>query len=365
MKGVRGVAISEKDILFIHKGKSSYILLREKKYFHLVRADAALDERKYVKLLELYPCDNSRLEKLGLHFSAFKCEKLRGVTVNGCGRGDVLALWIGADVREYVLERDTDFEEIEAFFSGYTLVDSRPAKWNGLDPSLVRNTAWALNIGSALCAFYFYFVGLPYKLFAIICALIFAAGIILVSLFPESFTLEDVKDSYSGARSKSHEPKEANLLLAVSISGAALMLKSFTAFTFAENGMWKLMLLSGLVVLGLLGVGYAYCRYVRFCKPCQVYIIIILALLGSGIGLQLNYALDAAPTETVSARVIEKDLERHTKFTSYDCTIELSDGNIIVLDVSGKDYRKIEEGETLLVDIHEGAFNVPFYRIGG
>ena len=74
----RGVAISEKDILFIHKGKSSYILLRKKEYFHLVRADAALDEPKYVKLLELYPCDNSSY-CIGSCGASYCCDRC------GCG----------------------------------------------------------------------------------------------------------------------------------------------------------------------------------------------------------------------------------------------------------------------------------------
>ena len=65
------MAITELDYLHIHKGDSSFILLRNPTHFHLIRIDADLSESRMERLLRIYPSDTDQLHKLGVHFSAF------------------------------------------------------------------------------------------------------------------------------------------------------------------------------------------------------------------------------------------------------------------------------------------------------
>ena len=72
------MAITEADYLHVHQGESTYLLLRGSTHFHLVRVDAGLTEPVMKRLLRMYPCGDNRLRELGVTFSAFKGENLRG-----------------------------------------------------------------------------------------------------------------------------------------------------------------------------------------------------------------------------------------------------------------------------------------------
>ena len=120
------MAITELDYLHIHKGDSSFILLRNPTHFHLIRIDADLSESTMERLLRIYPCDTDQLHKLGVHFSAFKATNLRGIVITGYQSGDTLELWLGGDVREYQLGTDYSDEILSSFFSGYLITRRLP-----------------------------------------------------------------------------------------------------------------------------------------------------------------------------------------------------------------------------------------------
>lgn len=79
------MAIGEREILRIRKGKCGYLLLRGAEHFHLIRENATLNEARIEKIKRIYPCDSCRLKELGLHVSAFRVGSLRHVVVTGDG----------------------------------------------------------------------------------------------------------------------------------------------------------------------------------------------------------------------------------------------------------------------------------------
>lgn len=155
------MAITESDYLHIHEGESSFLLLHSPTHFHLIRIDAALSESRMARLLRIYPCNADQLHKLGVHFSAFKAENLRGVVIEGHQTGDILELWLGSDLRKYQLGSDYHEETLAAFFSGYLITYRLPPEWKGLDPRIIRKTTWAVNGSSIIFAMLFYFIGTP------------------------------------------------------------------------------------------------------------------------------------------------------------------------------------------------------------
>ena len=144
------MAITDENYLHVHKGNSAYILLRGHSHFHLIRVDASLTESKMAKLMRKYPCESEQLQKLGVHFSAFKTDNLRGVLVKGYAIGDQLELWIGGDSRIFQLGTDYSADQINSFFSGYQIFTRLPPKWEGLDPNLIWVTTVMVNAASML-----------------------------------------------------------------------------------------------------------------------------------------------------------------------------------------------------------------------
>ena len=185
------MAITESDYLRIHKGDSSFILLRNPTHFHLIRIDADLSESRMERLLRIYPCDTDQLHKLGVHFSTFKASNLRGIVITGYQAGDTLELWLGGDIREYQLGSDYSDDVLAHFFKDHLITRRLPPKWEGLAPSIIRKITWSTNVISIACAIAFYFISTPYGLWSILCIMCQLSALILTLLYPASFTLAD------------------------------------------------------------------------------------------------------------------------------------------------------------------------------
>lgn len=165
------MAITENEMLHLKKGEHSYLLLKSPGRFHMIHDDAALTEAKFERLLRLYPCDDTQLKKLGLHFSAFHPETLRGVVIRGHQAGDGLEFWLGSDVRNYLLDLDYSEEYLAEFFAGRLITQGFAPIWTGLDKALIRKVTWSINVFSIACALAFLLFPTPYRLWSILCLL--------------------------------------------------------------------------------------------------------------------------------------------------------------------------------------------------
>ena len=354
------MAITESDYLHIHKNESSYLLLRNDTHFHLIRIDASLTEARMTQLLRLYPCDSGALEKLGIHFSAFKAENLRSVVVEGYRTGDTLEIWLGGDIRKYQLGTDYSDEALSAFFYGYHITRRLPPKWEGLDPNLIRKITWLVNGLSIACAIVFYFISMPYKLWSILCIFFQGLPFVLVLKYPSSFTLADIGNKWEQQLQKG----KGRLLPACVAPGFALCLRTLTDFTFPEGAFERLLLVSLGVCLILYGVYVIINKGLRNGILNGILTIIVIVFLGIGTIGQLNYLLDLNPADRQVMEVVDKQIIRHTKSLSYECTVILPSGEKMELSVSVKQYRKIRIGDDILVTHHEGAFHIPFSSVG-
>lgn len=354
------MAINESNFLRIRKGKSSYLLLRGFTHFHLVQLGPDLSTSKMNRLLQIYPCDTDQLHKLGIHFSAFKADSLRGVVIKGYSAGDSLELWLGADVREYQIDADYSDDRLSEFFSGRSIIRRRPAKWEGLDPHTIQITTWVINSISFLCAALFFFERTFYKLWSSLCIFCLIVSLAVVFVYPTSFTLAE----------KSKRPKydkhkgKGRILPAFLVSIFALCLRTLTDFTYFGNAIWNLFLLSTIVAILVYAV-YIWCnKNVWNGTIVAIAVIATTGILCLGPIGQLNYLLDRNTVKKQTVTVVDKSISRGVKATRYYCSVKFSNGEIVELSLSGRKYSELSIGDNALVTQHQGCFHIPFSILG-
>ena len=353
------MAITESDYLQIHKGNSAFLLLRSSTHFHLIRIDADLTESRMERLLRIYPCDTEQLNKLGVHFSAFKATNLRGVVITGYQTGDTLELWLGGDVRQYQLATDYSDEMLNCFFSGHLITRRLPPKWEGLDPNLIRKITWSLNVFSIACAIIFYFISVPYMLWSVLCILCQASALILTLRYPASFTLAD-----DSRKPKRYIQKgKGHLLLSCIAPGFALCLRTLTDFTFTDRSLGIFLLVSAVASLVLCAVYIWINKGLRNGLVNAIGFIFGIVFLSFGTVGQLNYLLDLGPAQRQTVQVVDKQITRQTKSTGYDCTVQLPNGEFMELTLSAGKYQDIEIGDDVIVTHYDGAFHIPFSTV--
>ena len=356
------MAITENEMLHLKKGEHSYLLLKSPDRFHLIHEDAALTQAKFDRLLRVYPCDDSFLCKLGLHFSAFRPETLRGVVIHGNHAGDSLEFWLGSDVRKYQLALDYSDEYLSDFFAGRLITHGFSPIWTGLDKALIRKVTWSLNGISIACALLFFFLHTPYRLWSILCLLCQFFAIALPLLFPASFTLADDsrKIMYSFSNNYTNKDK-GHLLPALVASSFALCMRTFLDFSFRDNKILFVML--GVFILSIIAL-LLYIWYNKGLKNSLVSafgIVIAATFISIGTIGQLNYLLDLHPAQSYVAEVSDQYIDRRSKSSSYYCIVSQPDGEPLELSLTRRIYYDIDVGDELTIIYHDGAFGIPFY----
>lgn len=353
------MAISESDYLHIHKGDSSFLLLRNSTHFHLVRIDASLSESRMMRLLRIYPCDTEQLEKMGIHFSAFKADSVRGIVIKGYQTGDILELWIGGDVREYQLGSDYSDEIISSFFSGYLIARRQPQKWEGLDPKLIHIITWSLNGIAIVCAIPFCLIRLPYKLWSVLCILCQVLSLTIPMFYPASFTLADDSRKHQLYINKG----KGHLLPAYIVPAFALCLRTSSDFTFSERFFETFLLVALISSLVLCAVYIWMKKGLQNCSTNTIAVIFTIIFLGLGTLGQMNYLLDFNFKDRQVAELVDKEMTNHTKSTSYYCTVQFQNGEYMELTLPAETYRSINIGDDVIVTHHDGAFHISFSTV--
>ena len=353
------MAITDSDYLHIHKGDSSFILLRNSTHFHLIRIDADLSKSRMDRLLRIYPCDANQLHKLGVHFSAFKASNLRGIVITGYQAGDTLELWLGGDIREYQLGSDYSDDVLAHFFKDHLITRRLPPKWEGLAPSIIRKITWSTNGISIACAIAFYFISTPYRLWSILCIMCQLSALVLTLLYPASFTLADDSKKHKLYINKG----KGHLLPACVAPGFALCLRTLTDFTFTDRTFEILLLVSLVTSLVLCAVYILINKGLRNGLVNAIAVIFAIVFLGLGTVGQLNYLLDFGHVDRQIVEVVDKQITRQTKSTNYDCTVQLPNGGFMELTLSARKYKDIDIGDDVIVVHYGGAFRIPFSTV--
>lgn len=349
------MAITKKDYLLLEKAGNTYMLLKSPTHFHLVKVEASLSERAYNRLMRLYPCDNDVLKEMKIHFSAFRSESLRHVVLTGGKRGDSLKFWVGTSPQEYTLCDNYSEDELNCFFCNQQRTWRVPPKWEGLAPELIHKVTFWTTALSIACSVWFYFLARPYRLMALICILWQVVSIILVSVYPESFTfLESIK--------KQRNHRQGCLLAAIVAPGFGLSLREMIDFTYIGNeGFWHIALVALVIWIPMALILIVRARQLREDIPEFVAILAMILFLNLGTAGYLNYLLDFNSPAAHTVEVADKHIDRGSKSTSYYVTVNLPDGELLELNVSARKYRKVAIGEKMLVKDSDGAFGIRYF----
>ena len=354
------MAITEMDYLQIEKGKNRYLLLKSPTHFHLVKLNGTT-QKQIEKLRRVYPCDDGTLKKMKLHYSAFRCQSLRRVVLSSYEAGSEITLWIGGEVRKYVLSQDYSEQFVDNFFAGQQrswLFLKKPVPWVGLDPSVIRKVSLWTNVLCMGIPCWFFFLKEPYRLMAALSVLCQIVPVVLVAVYPESFTILE------GGKQGTQDRKPGNLMGAFLVPGFALALRTLDDFTYFDGALWHLALIAFLLWLPMVGALALRSHRIRLNLWECVSLGAILLLLNLGMAGQLNCFLDTAPVKSQTVEVVDMHLSQGSKFTSYYCTVILADGESVDIQVPGRIYRQIEAGDGICIEDHAGAFGIRFLTLG-
>ncbi len=354
------MAITERNYLRIQKNDTSYLLLRSNTHFYLVKEDSALTERKYQKLLRLFPCNLQQLQLLGLHVSAFRSENLCHVIIKGLSAGDELEIWLSGDLRRYLLAENYTDAVLTDFFNGYSITRRLQAPWTGLAPKLIRSVTWTVSGVSIVSSLAFLFLERPYWLWSVLCILCQFLSILLIYLFPSSFVFNDRKDVPLKRKNR-----RGNLLAAMLVPSFALALRTITDFTFKDNAFWILLLISAILYCAVLLPMVIISSNARSRMVTSVAIIFLMVFLGFGTIGQVNYLLDFSSADSQIVVVTDKRSYHGIRATSYYCTVQFSNGETAEISLSASYFKKIDSGDEISIAYHDGFFQIPFYMLCG
>lgn len=350
--------ITERDILKIEKSGKRYLLLHGSKHFYLIRSDSVTDETKFAKLLSVFPCEQTVLERMGLHCSIFKTENLRKVVLHGCNAGDILELYLKSNTGKYKLAYETDKETIQAFFAPHSVVWDLPPVWTGLDLSLVSGISWGLNAFSFFCAIMLLVFGATHKLWSVLCLLAQTAALVLVLAHPESFTFYDSSNSTKAAI----DEKMGHLSYAYITTAFLIALRSLHDFSYPGLNV-KLLLLCVLHFTIQAVLVIVRDHRLRAHIGTLICALLLMTAVSYGAVTQANHLFDWTEPEFVSVRIAEKTRERMTRGVYYSCDVLLPGGETLSVQIDSKIYNEIQVGGKLGLLYHQGAFNAPYYTL--
>lgn len=138
------------------------------------------------------------------------------------------------------------------------------------------------------------------------------------------------------------------------------------SYTFVDGSslpFWKFDLTIGIICGALFFIfskkptGYALWKFIL----TGIVVVIVSALFVSYYTQNLNYLLDTSDGQEYTAVIEGKEAVRHRKSPqTYEFRLK-ADGREIALDVTAKDYKNYEKGDSYTFKKYNGAFGVPFY----
>ncbi|MBR4078071.1 MAG: hypothetical protein IKK17_05640, partial [Oscillospiraceae bacterium] len=213
------MAITEKDILRITMKDTPYLLLRSPTHFHLIQVNSELTDKRFMRLLRIYPCSTKELEAMHLHVSAYKAENFTFIHLHKTHIDATLELHRTLNQVNCTLDEDYSEDELRSFFEGYPLTVTTVPKPE-ISRSTVRSISTAVHFACAICTAIYLFLP-PHSKWVWACLICQLPTILLPLWKPAFFSLKDFHWS------RMNEYKETgNLTLALTSPIMALSLRA-------------------------------------------------------------------------------------------------------------------------------------------
>ena len=113
------MAITEQNILRVTMNDTPYLLLRSPTHFHLIQVNSELTDKRFSRLLHIYPCSTKELEAMHLHVSAYKAENFTFIHLHKTHLDATLEMHRSLNQITCTVSLDYSDEYIRKFFEGY------------------------------------------------------------------------------------------------------------------------------------------------------------------------------------------------------------------------------------------------------
>lgn len=348
------MAITENDILRITIKDTPYLLLRSPTHFHLIQVNSELTDKRFMRLLRIYPCGTKELEAMHLHVSAYKAENFTFVHLHKTHTASTLELHRTLNQVNCTLDEDYSEDELRSFFEGYPLTVTTIPKPE-ISRSTVRSVSTAVHLVCTICTVIYLF--LPPHSKWVWAGLICQLPTILLPLWkPAFFSLKDFHWS------RMNEYKETgNLTLALTMPIMALSLRALSTYTYSDPDLFRIIALNFIVVLAAYILVLVLRRIIRLrIRENIVIVLFFFGLFAIGNPMHINYLLTPIPDAEYTENIVSVE-RASTRHVSYQCKVETPNGTEMEINIRNRDAYQLSADDTMIVQYYEGALNIPFY----
>lgn len=349
--------------LFLSRGKKQILLVRYFGKLHFVELDHRLNYKVRSWFLEK-PRTEAEMDEKGLVRTSVDLKDIRGVAAGGTGQGMVVQFYLKEGKKRYELTKDCDLADMSALFEGLASFDppKKDSAWH--DPRLAKQdpkmrkllwaVGWLLNLTAIVTGIFIWAVGFEIPWLCWISLLCIPVSLLLYGFFPDYYNVFSEKQKYG-------QKKGVRSLIAPLVCPLGMILGAMYNYTWFD--WWRGWIFGAAAVAALALLLY-------FAAPAfkawdQMAAVVILGLLLSiGPALMLNTVLETNPPRNIPTEVVDKNQHHGSKGGVYYNLIVLLEGKETEISVGGECYRETEIGEIVTVEYHEGAFGIPYARIG-
>ena len=348
--------------LYLNRGKKRVLLVRYFDKLHFVTLDHRMNYKVRPWFLEEPRTEEEMAEK-GLVRESIPLKSIRGVAAGGTGRGMVVQFYLKEGKRRFELSKDCDLSDMGALFEGLESFDPPKKDSNWHDPRLAkqnpkqRNILWAvgwlLNLTAIITGVFIWTVGYEIPWLCWISLLCIPVSLLLYGFFPDYYNIFSEKPKYG-------QKKGVRSLVAPLVCPMGMILGAM--FNYTWFGWWKGWLFGAVGVAALAAILYFLTPVFRTWD--QILAMAVLGLLLSiGPALMLNVIAETVPARNIRTEVVGKESHYSTKGGDYFELIVMLDGEKTGIPVGGETYRTTKIGEIVIVEYHEGTFDIPYAKI--
>ena len=368
----------------INQNKGEYLIIRMGDEFHIIDCNEALTKEKRLAVLES-GCTPAQMQEMGLSGTTIPKSDIVAITVTGCGfQDDVIFHLKNKKKLSYWFPQAYEQKKVDDFFRGIPrkqvrsrrrLRGGRDLDWRlkEQDEAMYRKlrpVGWVYNTVCALICLYPFVrqevhLDLHGWLVLAMCLIAVTLDILLPAYFSVWFFEDrDVQRKRRGGGRKVLKTRSIKLGY-----GLVLVLVCFAMFHSKYNVVRDGQLLKASLILTLaafLGL-ILLCREFQELLKANVGLLLVHMLLGFALNCMImvphfNHVLGGELTPFTA--VITGQHISGGKSDSYFCTVSLPDGRELDIEVTGKEYRSYETGDTLDLQYGTGFFGID-YAIDG
>ena len=349
------------------QGKNRFLVFRLGEDFHIIDCNEVLTKEKRFAVLES-GCTPDQMRDMGLSGTTIAKRDLTAITVTGCGPQDDVIFYLGKKKLSYRFAKSYEQKKVDDFFRGiprkqyktrYRLKGGRGLDWRTTEQNYgqyqkLRPLGWVWNILCVVLVILPLLGAVSFRTWSILLLVMTVVAVMLDAVLPLYVTLfipRKVSVGHEGIRA-------VNLGYGLKALLAGYVCYNGARFSILDSGGIPI----SLGVTAVIGVALLLlCREFReeFDKWLLA-LILIFSLNLWGVVPHLNHELGESPQTQTATVVMKNDGRTGKNSRSYNFTLRLPDGELIVVSVNKEKYHAMEIGDPYEVQVGIGFFGIRY-----